>query len=57
MGALAVADRNRFRQVLSQLAEKARAKLPESVNGRLESAVALVLHGDVEPQADGKVTV
>jgi hypothetical protein len=44
-------DRRRFRQVLSEMAEKAKAKLPES-NGRVDKAVALVLSGDIayDPQ-------
>jgi hypothetical protein len=49
MSAQAVADRSRFRQVLAEMAEKARAKLPES-NSRVDKAVALVLAGDVEGQ-------
>jgi hypothetical protein len=39
-------DRQRFRQVLAEMAEKAKAKLPEST-GRVEKAVALVLQGDI----------
>jgi len=44
-------DRQRFRQVLAELAEKARMTLPES-NGRVEKAVGLVLQGDIayDPQ-------
>jgi hypothetical protein len=42
-------DRSRFRQVLAELAEKAKVKLPESA-GRIDKAVALVLAGDVEGQ-------
>jgi hypothetical protein len=47
----AVPDRPRFRQILSELAEKAKAKLPES-NGRIDKAVALILQGDIayDPQ-------
>jgi hypothetical protein len=49
--ALTFPDRQRFRQVLAEMAEKAKAKLPES-NGRVEKAVALVLNGDIayDPQ-------
>jgi hypothetical protein len=50
-------ERERFRQVLAQVAEQARAILPTQVNGRIESAVKLVLQGDVEPLDDGTVTV
>jgi hypothetical protein len=57
MGAHAVADRTHFREVLAAVAEKARAKLPQAVNGRLESAVKLVLLDDVTPQADGRIVV
>jgi hypothetical protein len=49
--------REQFRQAVAQVAEKARAILPTQVNGRVESAVTLVLHGDVEPQPDGSVVV
>ena len=35
--------RQTFRDVVAQVAAKARAKLPEAVNGRIESAVKLVL--------------
>ena len=45
------ADRRRFRQVLSELAEKAKVKLPESA-GRIDSAVKIVLAGDVEGQQE-----
>jgi hypothetical protein len=51
------ATRQHFRETLAALADKARAVLPPSVNGRIESAVALVLAGDVEPQPDGTITV
>jgi predicted nucleic acid-binding Zn finger protein len=50
-------ERQTFRATLAQAAEQARALLPTQVNGRIESAVKLVLHGDVEPQADGTMTV
>jgi hypothetical protein len=50
-------DRQHYREVLAQIAERAKERLPQATNGRLESAVALVLHGDVEPQDDGTVTV
>jgi hypothetical protein len=50
-------DRQTFRETVALIAEKAKAKLPQAVNGRIESAVKLVLGGDVQPMADGSVTV
>jgi len=50
-------ERQTFRDVLAQAAEQAKLLLPASTNGRIESALRLVLQGDVEPQADGTVTV
>ena len=50
-------DRQTFRDVVAQVAEKARAMLPTAVNGRIESAVKLVLMHDVMPQADGSILV
>jgi predicted nucleic acid-binding Zn finger protein len=50
-------DRQRFRETVAQVAEKARSILPTAVNGRVEKAVTLVLQGDVAPQADGTVVV
>jgi hypothetical protein len=49
--------RQSFRDVVAQVAEKARAKLPTAVNGRIEAAVKLVLLHDVMPQADGSILV
>jgi hypothetical protein len=46
MSAQAVADRSRFRQVLAEMAEKAKVKLPDSAS-RIAKAVALVLNGDI----------
>src|SRR6516225_9811593 len=40
-------DRQRFRQVLAEMAEKARTTLPES-NGRVDGAVKILLAGDIE---------
>jgi hypothetical protein len=40
-------DRRRFRVVLAEMAEKARATLPEC-NGRVDSAVKIVLAGDID---------
>jgi hypothetical protein len=50
-------DRQTFRAMVAEVAAKAQAKLPLAVNGRIESAVKLVLAGDVEPQADGTIQV
>jgi hypothetical protein len=50
-------ERQAFRDVVAQIAEKARAKLPQNVNDRIESAVKLVLMHDVMPQADGSILV
>ena len=49
--------RQTYRDVVAQVAEKARAKLPTAVNGRIESAVKLVLMHDVMPQEDGSILV
>ena len=45
--------RQAFRAAVSEIAVKAKATLPDC-NGRVDSAVKLVLHGDVELLADGK---
>jgi hypothetical protein len=50
-------DRTRYRETVALVAEKAKARLPEQVNGRIESAVKLVLVHDVTPQADGSILV
>jgi hypothetical protein len=55
--ALSHPARQTFRQAVAQVAEKARAILPQAVNGRVEAAVKLVLAQDVEPQADGSILV
>jgi hypothetical protein len=50
--------RQTFRETVALVADKARAILPQAVNGRIEKAVTLVLQGDVEaPAADGSITV
>jgi hypothetical protein len=49
--------RQTFRETLAQAAEQARAILPTQVNGRIESAVKLVLQGDVVFCDDGTVEV
>jgi hypothetical protein len=48
--------RQAWREAVQEIADKAKAKLPEC-NGRLESAVKLVLAGDVEFLADGTAKV
>jgi hypothetical protein len=50
-------DRQTFRERVAEVAEKARARLPQNVNGRIESAMALVLACDVMPQADGSILI
>jgi hypothetical protein len=45
-----------WRGAVAAIADKAKAKLPEC-NGRVESAVKLVLAYDVTPQADGSIEV
>jgi hypothetical protein len=49
--------RQQYRQLVADVAARARAILPQNVNGRIEGAVKLVLAGDVAPQADGTVVV
>jgi hypothetical protein len=48
--------RKAWREAVAEIAEKAKATLPEC-NGRVDSAVKLVLAGDVELLADGKAKV
>ena len=49
--------RSAFRATVAEVAARAKDKLPTSVNGRIESAVKLVLMHDVEPQDDGSILV
>src|SRR6266581_8940005 len=48
--------RTAWRTAVAEIAEKAKAALPEC-NGRVDSAVKIVLAGDVELLADGKAKV
>jgi hypothetical protein len=48
--------RTAWRQAVTEIAEKAKAKLPEC-NGRVDKAVAIVLAGDVELLADSTAKV
>jgi hypothetical protein len=50
-------DRQSFRQLVSEVAARAKAILPHAVNGRVESAARLVLLHDVTPQKDGSILV
>src|SRR5713101_6872354 len=50
------AARAAWRQAVAEVAAKAHAKLPEC-NGRVDSAVKMVLAGDVELLADGTARV
>ena len=45
-----------WREAVAEIDEKAKATLPEC-NGRVDSAVKLVLAGDVELLADGKGSI
>src|SRR5262252_11027368 len=45
-----------WREAVAEIADKAKAKLPEC-NGRVDSAVKIVLAGDVELLEDGKAKV
>jgi hypothetical protein len=45
-----------WREAVAEIAEKAKATLPQC-NGRVDKAVAIVLAGDVELQADGTARV
>src|SRR2546425_10610417 len=45
-----------WREAVAEIADKAKATLPQC-NGRVESAVKIVLAGDVELLADGKAQV
>ena len=49
-------DRTAWREAVADIAEKAKATLPEC-NGRVEKAVVLVLAGDVELLPDGHAKV
>src|SRR6266849_8673373 len=46
-----------WREAVAEIAAKAKAALPETVNGRVEKAVQMVLNGDVELLPDGKAKV
>jgi hypothetical protein len=48
--------RQAWREAVAEMAEKARTKLPEC-SGRVDSAVKIVLAGDVKLQADGTARV
>jgi hypothetical protein len=48
--------RTAWRAAVSEIAEKTKATLPEC-NGRVDSAVKIVLNGDVDLQADGTAKV
>src|SRR5215831_17773100 len=51
-----ITARQAWRQAVAEIADKARAKLPEC-SGRVDSAVKIVLAGDVELLADGTAKV
>jgi len=49
--------RQQYRALVADVAARAKEKLPQAVNGRVESAVKLVLGGDVCCKDDGTVEV
>ena len=49
-------DRAAWREAVAEIADKAKATLPQC-NGRVDSAVKIVLAGDVELLEDGKAKV
>jgi hypothetical protein len=49
--------RQTFRETVALVAAKAKARLPQTVNGRIEAAARLVVNGDVELLADGSINV
>jgi hypothetical protein len=50
-------ERQTFRALVADVAARAKEKLPQAVNGRVESAARLVINGDVEPLDDGSIKV
>jgi len=50
-------DRQAFRELVAQVAAKAKGILPQETNGRIESAVKLVLNHDVQALDDGSIRV
>ena len=50
-------DRQTYRSLVAEVAARAKERLPEAVNGRVESAAKLVLLHDVTPQGDGTILV
>jgi hypothetical protein len=50
-------DRQRYRALVADVAARAKTILPQETNGRIESAIKLVLMGDVQPQPDGTIVV
>src|SRR4029450_5136898 len=57
MIAITSPDRQTFRALVADVAARAKARLPEAVNGRIESAARVVLLHDVTPQDDGSILV
>jgi hypothetical protein len=50
-------DRQTFRETVALVAAKAKERLPQAINGRLEGAIKLVLAQDVTRLADGTIEV
>ena len=53
----ATSARQQFREMVAEVAARAKERLPQETNGRVESAVKLVLNHDVEVLADGSIHV
>ncbi len=54
---MTTSPRQQYRDLVAQVAAKAKLALPEQTNGRIEAACKLVLQGDVLPQEDGSIHV
>jgi len=50
-------DRTAYRALVADVAARAKTILPQETNGRIESAIKLVLLGEVQPQQDGSIQV
>jgi hypothetical protein len=54
---MSATDRTQYRELVAEVAERAKAILPHETNGRVEAAVKLVLLDEVQPQEDGSIQV
>src|ERR1700730_12297193 len=57
MGMSPSTDRQTYREMVAAVAAKAKAILPQEVNGRVESAPKLVLNHGIEILDDGRIEV